>query len=404
MRTLYLLLLATLGLSNSLSAQASCHPVGTISVVIGQAYAQTEHSPAQKLKQGDTIAANTTLTTEQGSRLIINLCDQGALSLRPNTKLTIQTYQYHPDQPQQNHIDLKLEYGSVRSITGQAAKANKERFRLNTPVVAVGVRGTDFLVQTDQNISRAALYSGAITVVPQSQGCAQTNLSACAGALNLEEQSKHLIIQYQQGMESPIHVQPPQEWMQQQDESTEHPNGSTITKTIAPMLEKRYTEELYINANAPAKKYESLLIWIPATQIGQAQTKGTPIIASPLGVLYSLANTPNMPTQGQFTLNLNQSHLVMPANPGQAIYATAGQLNLDINQRRFNTQLQFQAPQLITDGMLNATGIIRQDGRFYSDAGQPGVSGVIINQAKEAAYLFKHHEQGHYIEGVTTWK
>ena len=35
----------------------------------------------------------------------------------------------------------------MRSITGQWGEAARDRFRLNTPIAAIGVRGTDFIVE-----------------------------------------------------------------------------------------------------------------------------------------------------------------------------------------------------------------------------------------------------------------
>lgn len=42
-------------------------------------------------------------------------------------------------------VRFKLETGVARAISGTAAESAKDRFRLNTPLVAIGVRGTDLL-------------------------------------------------------------------------------------------------------------------------------------------------------------------------------------------------------------------------------------------------------------------
>ncbi|MFM8637711.1 MAG: ATP-binding cassette domain-containing protein, partial [Betaproteobacteria bacterium] len=52
----------------------------------------------------------------------------------------------------------------VRSITGQWGEAAKDRFRLNTPLAAIGVKGTDFAVRVEPDKTAAAVYTGAIVL------------------------------------------------------------------------------------------------------------------------------------------------------------------------------------------------------------------------------------------------
>ena len=46
--------------------------------------------------------------------------------------------------PSDSQVKLNLIEGTARAVSGEAAKAAKERFRLNTPIAAIGVRGTDY--------------------------------------------------------------------------------------------------------------------------------------------------------------------------------------------------------------------------------------------------------------------
>ena len=52
-----------------------------------------------------------------------------------------------PQQPASSEVRLQVDHGITRSISGRATEVDKNRFRLNTPVAAIGVRGTDFIVQ-----------------------------------------------------------------------------------------------------------------------------------------------------------------------------------------------------------------------------------------------------------------
>ena len=63
---------------------------------------------------------------------------------------------------------------------GAAAQAAKDRFRLNTPLVAIGVKGTDFVTQTSQEGTRVMVNQGAIVMAPFDQGCRADALGVCA--------------------------------------------------------------------------------------------------------------------------------------------------------------------------------------------------------------------------------
>ncbi|HRD85646.1 MAG TPA: FecR domain-containing protein, partial [Rubrivivax sp.] len=56
------------------------------------------------------------------------------------------------------------------------------RFRLNTPLAAIGVRGTDFIVQTTDQGVRATVADGAIVVGALGGACSAAGLGPCTGA------------------------------------------------------------------------------------------------------------------------------------------------------------------------------------------------------------------------------
>ena len=48
----------------------------------------------------------------------------------------------------------------MRSVTGQWGEASRDRFRLNTPIAAIGVKGTDFVVKVENGKTFASVLSG----------------------------------------------------------------------------------------------------------------------------------------------------------------------------------------------------------------------------------------------------
>ena len=55
------------------------------------------------------------------------------MSVRPNSELHIVAYSFDQVDPTNSLIKFNLVEGTARSVSGEAAKAARERFRLNTP-------------------------------------------------------------------------------------------------------------------------------------------------------------------------------------------------------------------------------------------------------------------------------
>src|SRR5690606_30187211 len=91
----------------------------------------------------------------------------------------VEVFDYRRDASS-DRVRYRLEDGVARSITGAVGESNKEAFRLNTPVAAVGVRGTDFVVATNAATSRVAVNSGAVVVAALGGQCAADAFGSCA--------------------------------------------------------------------------------------------------------------------------------------------------------------------------------------------------------------------------------
>lgn len=135
------------------------------------------------------VEAGDILATGQDGYIQIRMHDSGFISLRPNSRLTISEYVFTPDAPLQNRVKLELHQGVLRSVTGQAGQLNKEGFRLNTPVAAIGIRGTDFTTYTDSTVSKVSVNSGGVALSPFGGSCLREQAGSCAGATELMAKS-----------------------------------------------------------------------------------------------------------------------------------------------------------------------------------------------------------------------
>ncbi len=191
------MLCAFLALSSQSMAMAveASSAAGKVSFVLGKVYiSRAEASERVRVKTGSPVFAGDKITTLSGGHAHIRFVDEAMVSVRPNSQLRVDYYTYDPQNPAASVIRFDLTEGRVRSISGKGAKANREKFRLNTPIAAIGVRGTDFVVSADQSLVRAIVNEGAIVVAPFSDACASDGFSRCdANAVELRGDSQHII-------------------------------------------------------------------------------------------------------------------------------------------------------------------------------------------------------------------
>jgi len=149
--------LLTLALSiaaASVQAQNTAE-VGTVSLVLGKAYLVSPDNSRELIRAGTAIQVNDQIMTESNGHVHIRFVDQALVSVRPDSLLEIQRYDFNPQSPADSSIKLNLVEGITRAISGEGAHAARDRFRLNTPIAAIGVRGTDFVVSASQGSVRA---------------------------------------------------------------------------------------------------------------------------------------------------------------------------------------------------------------------------------------------------------
>ncbi|MBY0445349.1 MAG: FecR family protein, partial [Burkholderiales bacterium] len=74
-----------------------------------------------------------------------------------------------------------LKSGLMRSVTGQDVQKEKDKYRLNTPVAAIGLRGTDFVVFADEHATQVAVKKGGVVMEPFSAACSVEQGGPCQG-------------------------------------------------------------------------------------------------------------------------------------------------------------------------------------------------------------------------------
>lgn len=159
--------------------------IGSVTLVIGSAYVINIKGQKRKLKRSDFIFEGDSVETNSGAHVHIKFIDDARISIRPESRLNIEAYHYDQEAPKNSEIRFYLHKGVLRSISGKATEAAHERYRMNTPIAALGVLGTDYMVRTDLKTTWAAVYSGAISLAPINDGCNHSGLGTCVNATKL---------------------------------------------------------------------------------------------------------------------------------------------------------------------------------------------------------------------------
>ena len=176
------------------SASRDLQPIGSVSLVLGRAFIESEGNNRERVRMGMMVRQADRIVTESNGHVHIQFIDEALVSVRPNSELEILAYVFNTEDPDKSSIKFNLLEGTARAVSGNAAKAARQRFRLNTPIAAIGVRGTDFVVNTTAILMTVLVNEGAVVVAPFSDECAAQGFGPCStNAVELTADSLQLI-------------------------------------------------------------------------------------------------------------------------------------------------------------------------------------------------------------------
>jgi len=172
-------------------AQAA-ETAGEVVLAKGNAFLQREGTRLRMpISAGYTVHTGDVFQTTSGGHLHIRLHDGGFIILRPESRVIIDEYAFRPKDPSATRVRLRLEEGVMRTITGEGIKTARHRFRLNTPIAAIGVSGTDFTTYTDSASTRVSVAKGRVVMSPLGGTCQAAAVGTCKGSGTRKLRAKH---------------------------------------------------------------------------------------------------------------------------------------------------------------------------------------------------------------------
>lgn len=126
----------------------------------GNVNASSENS-SRPLSKGDDVVAGDTIHTGSNGRIQMRFTDGGLVSLTPNSSFAVEEYT-QPSANSEGSLSFGLIKGGLRTLSGSIGKTNPSNYQMKTPVATLGIRGTQFIVQIDGEITRVHVGEGGV--------------------------------------------------------------------------------------------------------------------------------------------------------------------------------------------------------------------------------------------------
>ena len=390
----------------------------------------------QQVQVGSVVPEGAKLQTGADGYLYLETVDKGFFIMRPNTKAQIVAYQIDAKNMANSRMKLELESGVARHISGEAAKSARQNFRFNTPVAAIGLRGTDFTIYADQNATRITVLSGGVVVSSLSGACVAEGFGPCEGASSRElfanlntnaritqtllvERGKTPVIL--QGTEqAPDVVAPPRN----------NEPVATKTQVSAPVLASPAPDALSKDQNLEAFKTNLMTGGAASSPPQLIWGRWQPLLDQKIEVDVAALQNKNqlIATNNFYALMRNRDSVWLPvaqSSVGFALQQSQAVITDDLNKitvpaKLENGQLQvdfvassfFTKFDLVSQSqriVLQNTGEVSSDGRLYGGKqallpNNMSVTGALSGDNRSASYIFQSRlDDGRLAVGVTLW-
>lgn len=135
--------------------------IGTVMVMTGKADIK-RNAKLISVHSGTDIEKGDEIITKLKTKVQVLLNDDTAITIGPNSSFAFIDYFY--DKTKTSKLTMKATRGFFRSVTGKIGKIAHERFKVETNMATIGVRGTDFSALLRDTQSFYKCHSGEITV------------------------------------------------------------------------------------------------------------------------------------------------------------------------------------------------------------------------------------------------
>ena len=190
--TVWILPLAGAFAAGPVMAQ-SASTVANATSVEGTAYVTRADGRQTILARGSALGVGDALATTRNSTVRLRFTDGGETAVRPDSRITVQAYNYARDDPQADNLVLSLLKGGLRAITGSIGKrGNMDAYRLNVNTATIGIRGTDYTARLCDNDCRQDPASATRNTRPNSGAPVIARVMQAQGPVTVDRESRQV--------------------------------------------------------------------------------------------------------------------------------------------------------------------------------------------------------------------
>ena len=415
---------AILGASAAWSQDAGA---GRVVFVSGPAHVLGADGQQRPVAVGAPIRQGDQVVTGKDAYVHLRMVDQAFVAVRPESKLAVELYEYDAALPTASRIKLNLTSGNTRTVSGKGGEAAKHNYRFNTPMAAIGLRGTDYTVVSSSDATRVSVARGGVSVTPLGDDCSAGALGPCAtnATRDLAAGMAHAYLEVKSGARLPVLVRPEndpqggngQNPSNRPDEPRAEGKGESkiadtkdaLTQVAADRIASGLTP-----VTDPAPQAPAQLAW--GRWSSYAQGAGSPAVSTLLegrevmvgndvfALLRQSTPTVDLPAQGSFDFKMAGSEAyVVNAAGAAAAQVTGGTFTIDFLRRGFSTALTVKHADGVEN--LQAAGAVQWQGFLIGDPARSNmnVAGAVASGGKEAAYLFDKSLTTGGLLGAVRW-
>lgn len=127
-------------------------PAGQITQSSGYVAVSSPQGAPKTAGNGAAIESGQTVTVGKGGKAVIRFQDGQIIALQSKSIFKVNNYQYDQAAPEKGESFFALLEGGMRALTGLIGNNNPTGWRMATPTMTIGIRGTDFMAVVDQGV------------------------------------------------------------------------------------------------------------------------------------------------------------------------------------------------------------------------------------------------------------
>jgi len=410
--------------ANTLRAE----PVGKATMVIGSPSVMVDEKQTA-LTKGTVLQSGSRVITGDGSHAHLRFNDGTLVSVRPNSELAIIAFEQ--DGSEVVSFRLELKSGSSRTVSGDGLKQSRENFRLNTPIAAIGIRGTDFTTRALDDETQVEVHSGEVVMAPFAEGCSVEALGPCStqGAISLAAGTKE-IMSLRTGATVPEIIQLGLNDKQSRSSTRQRvvvtqESDDAVASDEVVLVNRIAADEQIVPLNAEPRPFtdtdddlneqRGALVWGHWFNVPTGDTWSQPATSligafdpTVSNAVYGLFRDPShagplAPARSSVALGLTAAEASF-SQDGSATKArvSEGVLLLDFGSQSFVSKISVDTDRAGLIG-LEGAGIISPSGIFVSKSSSDRMAGAMTTDGLEAGMLFEKKVGTGTVQGISLW-